>query len=448
MSSNPSVDALIASRIAKKKQSEKEESAQAKTNSTAQSEEEQILHQAKDGDYMEEEEVEEVDGDEEAEDIEESLASSSRSKSSSSSAASNLRSYLETEDDNEWSTERDEAAEAAAHASALELDNGNKKKKRRLTKLADADQLQALQHGRGEDEYDDDDGFIVDDLGGGMFDRDDDFGVKRDKKLMESIQLQKPFQPASTPQEQGNRRRFLAYNSIGSISSTEMNSDHTADVKVHIVELVYSDSSKLKSSKFRDFFNFKVAALGAHGAVFASEIGWDKQDKKEIPSTLFFRPTETWDAQASSEWQLQMDIQAKEEAQLVAIGDTWVAVYTNKQYVRIISHSGIQKFILSLTGPAVSIVGHGHQLAIVYHDGIPLPGHQNLGLLVMDIVKKKEIYRGKCAISPRSKLTWIGFSDIGVSRARMRERERERICECECFYVRKSRRSKGGSKTK
>lgn len=363
-------------------------------------EEEEVLEDASDaGEEAEEEEEEGEEG---------GMVEGEAEESGKSSSSRRVANYLETEldADEEWNTERDESAEAAQHAARIN-DNGSTKKKRRLTKLSDEPTLQRV---GGDD--DDDDGFIIDDLG--QFDKDDDFGIKRDKKLMESIQLQKSFQPSSTHQEQGGRKRFLSFNSIGSISATEMDSTLSAGVKVHTIEMIYSDTSKLKASKFRDFFNFKVAALGAHGAVFASETGWDKQEKKEIPSTVFFRPSDTWDNQSSSEWQLQMDIQAKEEAEVVAIGDTWVAVATNKQYVRLISHSGIQLFILSLNGPIVTMVGHANCLAIVYHDGIPLPGHQNLGVIMMDIVKRKETYRGKAVISPRSKLTWIGYSDVGV----------------------------------
>ena len=130
---------------------------------------------------------------------------------------------------------------------------------------------------------------------------------------------------------------------------------------------------------------------------------------------MFFRPSDSWDSKATSEWTLHLDLGAKEEALLVALGDTWVAVGTNKQYVRLISHTGIQSFILSLSGPPVSMVGQAALLAVVFHDGVPLPGHQNLGLLVLDVTKKKQLYRGKCVISPRATLTWIGFSDVGVS---------------------------------
>lgn len=433
-STKAALAASVAARIQKKQEADREEAdlaakVRADSSSSSQkrtggSDDEEVLEDASDA------AAEEEDGEEYGEEVDEEEAAISalieeeapeERKERSASSTKRATNYLETEleeDEAQWSTERDEAAEAAEHEAALAGGGSASKKKRRLTKLSEAESHApaSFRLGVGGDD-DDDDGFIVDDLGGG-FDKDDDFGIKRDKKLMESIQLQKSFQPGATEQEQGGRKRFLAWNIVGSISSTEQDSSHTASagLKVHTIEMVYADTSKMKSSKFRDFYHFRVAALGAHGAVFASATTWDKQDKKEIPSTVFFRPSDTWDTQSSSEWTIQMDLRAKEEAELVAIGDTWVAVGTNKQYVRIISHSGIQKFVLSLAGPCVTMVGYQSVCAIVFHDGIPLPGHQNLGLIVMDIVKQKEVYRGKCVISPRSKLTWIGYSDIGVSR--------------------------------
>lgn len=327
---------------------------------------EEVLEAASEQDGEEEEEGEEEEAaegdedapmkvdDEEEEERGERKEAPAKKKANPSTA---LMSHLDTEEDDEtaWNTERDESAEAAAHAEALE--QGSAKKKRRLQKLSDAPAAAGTGSSyRLKQEDDDRDAdFIDDDIG--MFDQDDDFGVKRDTKLMESIQLQKAFQASSTPQEQGGTKKFLAFNAVGSISSTESRSSQTADVMIHIIEIQYADASRGKASKFRDFFNFHVAALGVHGAVFASRSDWDKSEKQEIPSTVFFRPSDTWDNQSSSEWQLQMDLAAKEQAELVAIGDTWVAVATNKQYVRLLSHSGIQRFILSLAGPCVTMVG-------------------------------------------------------------------------------------------
>jgi len=345
---------------------------------------------------------------------EEEKAGTGEGETAASSPSRPLKSFTETDEDG-WDLSRDEAAEAAALQASL-----SNKKKRRLNKLADVEleaanpALQAL-HAKDEGEVGDED-FIVDDLGDGAFahEDDDDFGVRRDKKLMESLALQPAFQSSSTPKTKESRRRFLCFNGVGSISTREEDSTTNQDMKVHTIELQYTDSAKHKASKFRDFFGFHVAALGQHGAIFACKQGYDKVEKRSLPSTLFFRPIDTWDAASSSEWQLPLDVASKEDVELVAIGETWVAAATNKHYVRILSHTGIQRFVWSLAGPPVTMVGHGPLLAVVFHAGIPLPGQQNLGLVIMDVEKRRVVHRGHVALSPRSKLTWIGFTDKAV----------------------------------
>jgi chromosome transmission fidelity protein 4 len=274
------------------------------------------------------------------------------------------------------------------------------------------------------------DDFVVDDLADVVGGGDDDYDVARDKKILTSIAVQDAFQPGATPSQGGlvdKDIRFLAYNSIGNITSTEEKTINAvtgeesdeAD-KIHIVQMNYTDTTKHKATKFRDYYGFKMAALGAHGAVFASPRGWDKKEKKELPSTIFFRPSDSWDTKANSEWILHFPLGSgaagahKEEIVAVALGDTFVAVATSKQYVRFMSHTGVQLFVLSVPGPIVCLVGQASQLAVTFHSGVPLPGHQNLGGIVFDVQKRKETYRGPVSISPRSSLTWMGFSDIGT----------------------------------
>ena len=111
------------------------------------------------------------------------------------------------------------------------------------------------------------DDFVVDDTGDYGLDKDDDFGVRKDKKMLEAINVQGPFQPGSTPPAGTGEARFLSYNLVGNITSLEEQTG--TDDKIHIVQLNYTDTTKHKANKFRDFFGFKIAAMGAHGAVFA-----------------------------------------------------------------------------------------------------------------------------------------------------------------------------------
>ena len=53
---------------------------------------------------------------------------------------------------------------------------------------------------------------------------------------------------------------------------------------------------------------------------------------------------------------------------MVALGDEWVAVATNKNYVRLFSLGGSQREVISYVGQIVSLAGRGEHLIIVYQE--------------------------------------------------------------------------------
>jgi len=90
---------------------------------------------------------------------------------------------------------------------------------------------------------------------------------------------QPSFHPGSTPLHSGIggvasiKRNFLTWNCVGSIISR--------DDEVHSsVEIDFSDKSH-RTIRFTDHYNFYIAALGKHGAVFGSRSTGDKEKKDE-----------------------------------------------------------------------------------------------------------------------------------------------------------------------
>ncbi len=63
-----------------------------------------------------------------------------------------------------------------------------------------------------------------------------------------------------------------------------------------------------------------------------------------------------------------------ENADCVAIGNDWVAIATDYNYIRIISLSGIELDCFCFEMPLVTLAGYEDILAIVFHDGVPLLG--------------------------------------------------------------------------
>lgn len=55
--------------------------------------------------------------------------------------------------------------------------------------------------------------------------------------------------------------------------------------------------------------------------------------------------------------------------QVVALGDSWVAVATDKNYIRLFSLAGTQREVISIPGgQVVSLAGKGDQLIIIYQE--------------------------------------------------------------------------------
>lgn len=111
-----------------------------------------------------------------------------------------------------------------------------------------------------------------------------------------------------------------------------------------------------------------------------------------------------------------------QEAEVVAIGLTWAAVYTSFHHIRVFSFSGVQLYVLSVPGPVVTMTGHGPDLVIVYHASVPMLAslsgrpmtHQNLRMMWLDIDNRKKLCDEAVPLSPNSELKWLDFSDTGL----------------------------------
>jgi chromosome transmission fidelity protein 4 len=88
----------------------------------------------------------------------------------------------------------------------------------------------------------------------------------------------------------------------------------------------------------------------------------------------------------------------------------------------------MQREVLSLPGPIVALAGHGSQLAVAVHLGMPLPGNQNIGVAVFNVGRDQ---KGALShplpnfqpipLAPRSTLSWLGFTDENNVRAQRKQ---------------------------
>ncbi|XP_071962820.1 WD repeat and HMG-box DNA-binding protein 1-like [Antedon mediterranea] len=210
--------------------------------------------------------------------------------------------------------------------------------------------------------------------------------------------LQKPFISGATPVHL--TCRFMKWNNVGIVRSYDSEEESSVDVEFH-------DSSVHHALHIDNQLSYTMADLSTQAVVLASEK--DEEDNLSQLTCLHFG---SWDTQ--KEWNTSMP--KGEEIKAVCLGWNWLAVGTDKRLIRMFSIGGVQLGMFAIPGPIVTISGHGNQLIVVYHMGTGVPGDQCLGVKLLHLRgKKRQVITGEMLpITPKSTLTWLGFSEEGT----------------------------------
>ncbi|XP_078344352.1 WD repeat and HMG-box DNA-binding protein 1-like isoform X2 [Oculina patagonica] len=208
--------------------------------------------------------------------------------------------------------------------------------------------------------------------------------------------LQPAFQPSSTPVHL--MHRFMVWNSVGIVRC------HTED-EISSIEVEFHDTSTHHPLHLTNHLNHSMAALSSTALLLACEA----QD--DLPSKLVCVHFGSWDN--SKEWTVALP--EGESIKAVATSSSFVAVATDKRFLRVFTIGGVQRDILSLPGPVVCMSGHKDQLMVVFHVNNPLPGEQALALKLLDLKRNKElITEERVLLSEKTTLSWLGFSEEGT----------------------------------
>ena len=276
---------------------------------------------------------------------------------------------------------------------------------------------------------------------------DDSFGTNDDDEEMQvapsslpvqTLQLpeaQPPFAPSATPLDLS--RRFLCWNHIGTITTTQGEGRNSVGIQFH------DSGFRARSTiNFTDTMGFIVGVLGEEGGLFASDLADEDDDgddedlrgvvdglqmseqtkaalkrshtgkkgHKATGSTVYFHRFETIGSRRDKDWFLTLA--SGERVLGCACGAGWSAVVTSRRFLRLFTSGGNQDLILWLAGDPVTMVGRSRFLAVFYHVGQPEPDlTQKLGYLLYDAIGNRAIAKGTMScISPRSSLQWVGFS--------------------------------------
>jgi hypothetical protein len=65
-------------------------------------------------------------------------------------------------------------------------------------------------------------------------------------------------------------------------------------------------------------------------------------------STIFYRPIQGWTHSSESEWNFKLPL--REMALSVAVGRTWAAVATSRDWIRVFRFSGLQNIVYAIPG--------------------------------------------------------------------------------------------------
>ncbi|KAM7424615.1 hypothetical protein PAMA_000801 [Pampus argenteus] len=208
---------------------------------------------------------------------------------------------------------------------------------------------------------------------------------------------QKSFQPGSTPAHLTHR--FMMWNSVGIVRGYNDEQDNAIDVEFH-------DTAVHHAMHLTNTLGHTIADISQEAVLLACP------STDELASKLQCLHFSSWDT--NKEW--MVDLPKGEDVKALCLGQGWAAVATSAMMLRLFSIGGVQREVFSLPGAVVCMSAHGEQLLIVYHRATGFDGEQALGVQLLQFGrrKKQNINGEPLPLSPRSHLSWLGFTAEGT----------------------------------
>ncbi|KAF8308558.1 hypothetical protein DL93DRAFT_2063848 [Clavulina sp. PMI_390] len=249
------------------------------------------------------------------------------------------------------------------------------------------------------------------------------------RAIVSVTKAQPPFQPASTPWR--NKKRYLAFNMIGVIESTDQETHNIINVDFH-------DKSLRRGYHFNDSFRYTMASLGPRGAIYACAPEKGTSSKGQV----HYRPYDTW--ASSPEWSVELNAgetpvcvcaggadykkgsrdndddaaDDDEEAEVRrgakdAGGAGYAIVALNGGRIHIWLGTGVHMYTMQVGGDVVAMAASSEWLFIIHREGgTSLDGCQNLRYTLMtldsyDLIKED----AWVPLEKGATLKWMGFTN-------------------------------------
>lgn len=216
---------------------------------------------------------------------------------------------------------------------------------------------------------------------------DSDRHTDKDAGHYKTYPLQPPFQPSATSKTL--EHRYMVWNHVGIVRAHKTESENAIEVEFH-------DSSVHHGIHIVNYANHTMASLSTTVLALCSE----------APSKLV--GISLRGSGGNREW--SMDMPNCEEILCVAASEKMVAVATDARFLRLFSAMGNQREVLSLPGPIVALSAYADRVLVAYHSHAATEDQHISLMLLQSIGLSLRCRDVKVALTPGSKLTWIGYT--------------------------------------
>uniref|UniRef100_A0A915E3B1 Minichromosome loss protein Mcl1 middle region domain-containing protein n=1 Tax=Ditylenchus dipsaci TaxID=166011 RepID=A0A915E3B1_9BILA len=224
---------------------------------------------------------------------------------------------------------------------------------------------------------------------------------------IKKMKVQKPFGNGSTPSHHG--QCYLVWNTFGVIKSFRTPDDSSIEIVFHDVtvhsEIIIDNAAT----------NYSLGDLNNNLVALASCANSDRE------SELMVHHIGAFDVD-SRQWSVKMT--EGESVESVSVGSEFVALFTDKRFLRIFSSAGTQRNVISLAGSVLTMCAYSNKIVMVKSTGAVLITrdeeyeHQlSAELFVVNSISSScslsMLKSVPVALGEGSQLKWISFSNLG-----------------------------------
>ena len=204
-----------------------------------------------------------------------------------------------------------------------------------------------------------------------------------------------------------NGRKLLKANHVGEIRTYNDSNINTIEIKFADISLHKKLIIDNKDNYFAGDINERGFALISKGKVVNLDEYEDEEDCDEETPKLYFKSVHP-----DFDWTIEFPIGVNLES--VTVSSQFVVLSDSNSLIRVYDHAGTQMLSFTFDSSLTTIISFEYFIGVVYSTSLPLFGHQSLKIREYNLKNNKIELDLNIAISPSSKLQWIGYSDDGV----------------------------------